>query len=398
MCSSDLSWVIGEASTGSAATPGATKGQSTSSVAINSTFVFMVTITAPRMRFVVVQLALERASGIHTAWQLAARRLLGHALETHPDAVVYSRALPFASIDAVADVRRERTFRWIVNVNDPLPADVWPGLYRVDEWTARQTDKAMQRALPMIDAFTFPCAQLRSLEVERFPDISRVPSRLLPHIGERVTARQKARRADRQGPLRIAFSGTLRRNRARQEFTAGLHEFARTEPLAAAGIELSFHLRRPNAFGQELIGGVPFRSRLAIGESDEEVERALLEADLLLDLESEPDRPLLLTKVANGVGLRKPIWAICEPNGTTWNLVKEHEWGYATALGDRELVTGSLREIWADWKTGSMAARGPNPDLVERFSAARQVIDLAELCAEVLEPGRATSRPVCDWP
>src|ERR1035441_5151358 len=57
-------------------------------------------------------------------WMRFAARALRKELKAHPTAIVYSRALPYTSIETVRRVRRNRSFRWIVNINDPLPPDI----------------------------------------------------------------------------------------------------------------------------------------------------------------------------------------------------------------------------------------------------------------------------------
>ncbi|MES1242691.1 MAG: hypothetical protein ABUT39_13835, partial [Acidobacteriota bacterium] len=126
---------------------------------------------------------LRTGQGIKMAsWQSAASRVLDRELDLDPDAVVWSRSLPFASIAAVAAVdavRRRRRFRWIANVNDPMPASVWPGLYASDPVTDRRTRERFEAALPRIDALTFPSAALRDLEAAAIPGLARIPSEIL---------------------------------------------------------------------------------------------------------------------------------------------------------------------------------------------------------------------------
>ncbi|HEX5719776.1 MAG TPA: hypothetical protein VF179_26715, partial [Thermoanaerobaculia bacterium] len=133
------------------------------------------------------------------AWQHAASKVLELELDRDPDAIVWSRALPFASIGAVAAVRRP--FRWIVNVNDPMPADVWPGLYAFDPCANRRTRERFAAVIPRIGALTFPSARLRDLELKAFPELARVPSEVLPHIAPEA----KSGGPSPSRKLRIAF-------------------------------------------------------------------------------------------------------------------------------------------------------------------------------------------------
>ncbi len=307
------------------------------------------------------------------SWQAAASRVLKRELDREP-AVVWSRALPFASIAAVAAVDlRRRPFRWIVNVNDPMPASVWPGLYAVDAHSDRRVGERLAAVIPRIDALTFPSAALRDLELAAFPALARVPSAILPHIA--VGEAAPVRRADR---LRIAFAGTLRKDRARPELAEALARLRERSPAVGGDLELSFHLARPTPFAESYIASLPVATRIVLEEGEDALSRALAEADVLLDLECEADRPLLLTKVAQYLAAGRPVWALCAPGGTTWELVREG-WGYATALGEPETAAGDLLRIHADWSRGALAEREPSPALRERVSPRRQVEDLLRL-------------------
>lgn len=303
------------------------------------------------------------------AWQRAAARVLEQELEREPDAVVWSRALPFESIGAVAAVNRR--FRWIVNVNDPMPASVWPGLYAFDPHTDRRVRERFTAAIPRIGALTFPSARLRELELAAFPELARLPSEVLPHI-----ARERKGPAPRSRKLRIAFGGTLRKDRARPELAEALARL----PAIREDLELSFHLARPTPFAESYAAGL--QARVVLEEDEETLARSLAEADVLLDLECEADRPLLLTKVVNYLASGRPIWAICAPEGTTRDLVEEG-WGYASPLGDPTAVAETLARIHGDWSRGELAVRAPSPALRERFSPQRQVDLLLGLLDQV---------------
>jgi hypothetical protein len=310
------------------------------------------------------------------SWQRAASRILERELDREPGAVVWSRALPFASAAAVDVVRRRRPFRWLVNVNDPMPASVWPGLYAVDPHADRRVRERFAAAAPRIDALTFPSAALRDLELAAFPELARVPSEVLPHVavGAPVSHAPAAR-------LRIAFAGTLRKDRARPELAEALGRLRERAPAALRDLELTFHLARPTPFAESYVGSLPAAAEIVLGEGEDALARALAEADVLLDLECEADRPLLLTKVVQYLAAGRPVWALCAPGGTTWGLVREG-WGYATALGDpatADIAAGDLLRIHADWSRGALSEREPPPDLRDRVSPSRQVADLMRL-------------------
>ena len=159
--------------------------------------------------------------GLKQTWRRAAADLLRRELARQPGAVVYSRALPYSSIDAAASVRQSQRFPWIVNINDPLPPGLWPGMYWIDRRSDRYIDSALSRAIPLVSAFTFPSAGLRQLEVEKYPQMLHVPSFVVPHVPPVVTRpRPPASHAEgsREPRLRIVFMGTLRANRLTPEF------------------------------------------------------------------------------------------------------------------------------------------------------------------------------------
>lgn len=305
-----------------------------------------------------------------TSWQSAASRVLNRELGLDPDSVVWSRALPFASVAAVDAIRRRRRFRWIVNVNDPMPASVWPGLYPSDPVTDRRTRERFEAALPRIDALTFPSTELRDLELSAIPALARLPSEILPHIASASSI--PVPDSDR---LRLVFGGTLRKNRARPELAEAL---ARIGPQS---LDLTFVLARPTPFAESYAASLPLSpipARVVVEEDESSLARALSGADLLLDLECEADRPLLLTKVVNYLAAGRPIWALCVPGGTTWSLV-ESGWGYASALGDVDGTAATLLRILEDHGRGALAGRSPSPELADRFSPRRQVEGLLRL-------------------
>lgn len=312
------------------------------------------------------------------SWTQSASRALGDVLLRHPQAVVYSRALPYASIAAVARVRRRLPFTWIVNVNDPLPADVWPGLYQTDPRSNRLIRRRFRNVISSIDAFTFPCRQLRELETAAFPAMSRVPNLILPHITRLPSAAQPSQaNADK---LVIAFSGTLRKTRICPALAKALSSLRAQDPEALDRITFMFHLARPNPSGEEFVRGLPCETHVQLGEFDEALESALGRADVLLDLETVADKPLMLTKVCNYVGFGKPIWSICAPGGTAWNLVHDHGCGYAADVREPASILSALKTILADWCSGRLAERGPSSQVVDRFCGRRAVADLAALC------------------
>jgi hypothetical protein len=329
--------------------------------------------------------------GVKYAWRLGAARAIERALILHPGAVVYSRALPFSSIAAAARVRRRRSFPWIVNINDPLPPGLWPGLYAVDERTDRRIDAGLQRLIPLVSAFTFSAAELRALEVARYPAIANVPSLILPHAPTPTAAGTAPIAVGETRTLRIAFLGTLRGNRVRAEFFEGVRLALAADPALAQQLRLSFLVPVLNERLAVVCRSLDPIVDVQIGLSNGDLQNVARNADVLLDLESEHDAPLLLAKLAQYVGHRKPVWAICVEGGATWQLATQHDWGYTTALGDAAGVARTLATILDDWQRGALAGRTPAADLIARFSPNRIVSDLQDLCVKVAADWAAAS-------
>ena len=310
----------------------------------------------------IVERAVFRSTGQglkDASWARAAARVLARELE--PGDVVYSRALPFSSLVAAYAVKAR--FSWIVNINDPLPPEVWPGQYAVDPWANRKMREGLRAMLPRISGLTFPSEQLRDVEVEAFPEMARMPFEIVRH----VAGPAQADLPGEEGTLHIAFAGTLRRDRCRRELV---------ESLAGAGEEVLISFFTPHRMPAiaDYAASLPVRTRVVVGLSDEELRHVLAGADVLLDLESEVDRPLLMTKMASYAAYGKPVWAFCEEGGTTWELMDT--WGYRSALGE---PASELACIQGDWKAGRLRERAPSAAIRELFSARTQVEALLRL-------------------
>jgi hypothetical protein len=176
------------------------------------------------------------------------------------------------------------------------------------------------------------------------------------------------------------------------------------EPTIAAQIHFSFYLNHANPFAQEFIDKLPFSTSVTIGLQPDECNRALSSADVLLDLalSADVDAPLLMTKTATYLGLNRPVWAVCKPGGTSWNLV-QRGWGYASNVNSGEGIHKTLRSIAADWRAGVLSQRRPTVELTKRFAPERYVSDLLGLCRYVYprDPGSRPAPPDClstDWP
>lgn len=311
------------------------------------------------------------------AWSRAAARIVARELEKYPDAVVYSRALPFSSLMAADAARLRRRFRWIANLNDPLPPEVWPGQYTVHPRANRRMREGLRAMLPRIDGFTFPSDQLREIEVAAFPEMARAPFEIVRHVaGPPVSALPTEGRT-----LEVAFAGTLRRDRCRRELGEALALLREREPGAADEIRITFYVPHPMPMAADFAAGLPVRTRVAVGLRAEELRRELAAAGVLFDLESEIDRPLLMTKLADYSVYGKPVWALCAPGGTTWTLLDG--WGYRSALGEPESIFKALLRIRDDWRAGRLPERAPGPAVTDLFAPRTQVEALLRLVERI---------------
>lgn len=333
------------------------------------------------------------------SWDLAAASALDRETVAHPDAVVWSRALPWASIQTALRLRERRPFHWILNINDPMPPGLWHDLMPVSRRHDRSIRHGFRRALALTDAVTFPCAQLRQLELDAFPEMEHFPTPILPHVIPRSKRQGTGNQGATGDMLRIGYAGNLRRNRQRPEFQAGLERIRETSPRLLDDIEIRFFLPRTDARIEQYISDLPVRTAMEIGPSFD-----LSNEDVVLELSSESDRPLLLTKIVHYLATERPIWALTEEGGTSWTILERMPGGYPARLGDAREVETSLRRIHRDWKSGALDEYRPPRDLVARFSSRRHVRDLQSLLAAVTRhpPGESRqltlSPPIEDWP
>lgn len=317
------------------------------------------------------------------AWSRAAVRALLDELAQDPDAVVYSRALPFVSIQAAEVVRRQRRFLWIVNINDPLPPEVWPGQYRVDPWANHKIRLGLAAALPRIDGLTFPSEDLRDVEADAFPEMAGKPHEIVRHVAGRTAQSVDSASVAEGRMLNLAFAGTLRRDRLRHELREALALLSADLPDVAAEIQITFYLPHSMPAVADYAASLPVRTRVAVGLPNADLDAELARADVLLDLESEVDRPLLMTKLASYSAFAKPIWAVCASGGSTWKVLGESGWGYRSALGETETALEALLRIHGDWKAGRLHERAPTPKVAELFSPRRQVESLLRLVERI---------------
>jgi hypothetical protein len=307
------------------------------------------------------------------AWSRAAAEVLADELEQEPGAVVYSRAFPFASIVAADAVRRRRRFRWIVNLNDPLPPGIWPGQYAFDPRADRGMREGLAAALPRIDGFTFPSEQLRELQAGAFPELARAPFEIVRHVAGPAAVSEGV---PEERTLHVAFAGNLRRDRCRPELRAAL-----ARPGLGEEVRLSFYVPQTSPSVAEYVASLPVPARVVVGLGERELRAELARADVLLDLESEVDRPLLMTKLAGYSVYGRPVWALCAAGGTTWTLLDG--WGYRSALESAEAAQEALDRIRYDWRAGRLPKRAPEQAVTDLFSPRQQVDALLRLVERI---------------
>jgi len=326
------------------------------------------------------------------SWQRAATRCLARELARDPRAVVWSRALPRPSIGAVLALRRRRPFHWLINLNDPMPPRLWPGQYVLPPWSERRMDAVLHRSWRLVDAVSFPSSALRRLEVEAYPALAATPTWIQPHVAVPAAAGEAAPADPRR--LTLAFAGLLRGDRRRPELAAALERWRRQAPQEAADLRLDFLLVAAGVGARAYVAGLPATATVEAGGFERDVRPRLAAADALLDLESEVDAPLLLTKVTSYLGQGKPIFALCARGGTTWRLVRRAGCGWTAPLGEPQAVLDALRRMMMEWRRGELAARRPPAALIDDFGPRRQVERLARVVRHVCAAPPGRRRPL----
>lgn len=319
-------------------------------------------------------------------WARAASRALEAELDAHPDAVVYSRMLPFVSLRAAGIVRRKRSFPWMASFNDPVPSDIWPAVYGANAWSCRLIRRELPRLLPWIGGYTFPSARLRELQIRTFPAMAARPYRILPHIARP----RDPLPAEASQKLEIAVAGNVRKECIDEAFLTALRRFEQTYPGTA---RFSCHLWIRLGKSDARYGDTGVETRVTHELRGAALDRELWNAAVLLDIEEPKYAPLLVTKIANYVAFGKPIWAICARDGTAWNLALRAG-GYVSEAGNAESIFETLSAIHRDWRAGTLARPLPE-EVAGRFRPATQVRSLLELCEALA--GRPVPEPVT-WP
>ena len=217
----------------------------------------------------------------YLAWELALEPTLRRFLEDHAEPVVWSRVLPLASLTAayrVLGARGRSTARWIVNLNDPCPPGLWPGLYPLAPRTATKLQRSFERLLPRIDALTSPSRRLLELHTSAYPLLAELPARIVPHAVPPLTA--TARSPDRDH-LTLGFAGRLRHDMVSEHLAQGLERFARRRPQNR--LRLQFHLTAPSAPLERLADSSPVPIEIVLPKTtDISIDERLHSSDALL--------------------------------------------------------------------------------------------------------------------
>ena len=338
------------------------------------------------------------------SWDLATNYVLTHEIAGHPGSFVWSRALPWASIQAPLRVRRKQPFYWILNLNDPFPPGLWSGLMHVSPRAESAIRRKFTEVLEKADALTFPCARLADMELRSFSKMREVPTPIFPHICPLLEALPNGRQTRADRTLRIAFAGNLRRNRRSEGLTRALEQLSRSEPALLSDLHLHFHLSRIDSQIRTYVEDLPVNASLTVGDFDSSLIGKLQGEDVLLNLEASVDEPLLLTKLVNYLAVERTIWAIAAPGGTTWGVLENHDCHFRSPINDVEAIAQTLRSIHKKWSVGALEQFQQPTELRVRFSGETQIRDLRTLTTYLEEapPGtreRSVSRPKFpDWP
>lgn len=329
----------------------------------------------------------------YLAWEHALTPTLRRFIGRHDAPVVWSRALPLASLTAAHRViERERGVRWIVNLNDPCPPGIWPGLYPVPTRTAGKLRRSFERMLPRIDALTSPSRRLLELHTTAYPALAEVPARIVPHAVPPLDGASELPDSDW---LTLGFGGSLRHYMISEDFTAGLARFARTRP--EHRLRLAFHLTAPSAPLEELARSSPVPIEIVTPEgAPSSIDQRLQRADALLQIEGALDAPLLLTKMVGYARFGKPIVAVCPPDGTTADLVAPPDCGWHAAHDDPDGIAEMLAAVHDRWSEASLP-EPPSESRLARLPSAEHAMGQIRGLLDDLDAGH---RGLCGptWP
>lgn len=333
----------------------------------------------------------------YLVWEQALAPTLQRFVDEHEAPVVWSRALPLASLTAAHRVLRGRVrgeARWIVNLNDPCPPGLWPGLYPVTSRTAAKQSRSFERLLPRIDALSSPSRRLLELHTTAYPALADLPARIIPHAVPPLPSMPAGMIPD-QGRLTLGFGGSLRHYMITAELAEGLERFARLRP--EHRLRLVFHLTAPSAPLEELARASSVPIEIVTAEMvSPSIDERLQSADALLQIEGALDAPLLLTKVAAYARFDKPIVAIGPPGGTTANLVSAERFGWHAAHDDPDGIAYMLADLHDRWDDADLPAVDPESRWARLPEPEHTLAQLRALL-EDLAAGRQGLRGP-DWP
>ena len=331
----------------------------------------------------------------YLVWEHALAPTLENFLDEHPAPVVWSRALPLASLTAAHRLLRSRPgrpTRWIVNLNDPCPPGLWPGLYPLAQRTQTKLRRAFERLLPRIQALTSPSRRLLELHTAAYPRLADLPARIVPHA---VPPLQPTDTRPDPDHLTLGFGGSLRHYMISGDIAEGLSRFTQLRPQHR--LRLEFHLTAPSTPLEELARESPVPIRIVPPESDPTtIDSRLHRAHALLQIEGTLDAPLLMTKVAAYARFGKPVVVIGPADGTTADLVRSEGFGWHAAHDDPEAIARMLASLHDDWSGSRLPAVDPESRWARLPDAAHTLDQIRGLLRD-LEAGR---RGLCgpEWP
>lgn len=282
--------------------------------------------------------------------------------------VVWARATPPESFEAVIRAHRARPFPLVANYNDPMPpgprAGGGPGsTERALHHLQRRQNRYLARHA---DAWTFPSTALRDLMVER-ADLDPRRCFVIPHV---VPARAASPRPVPTGPPRLLYAGTL----YRWLFDGPLGEVL---PAWTADGRVQLVVAAARARPADLRA---VRDRLPGAEIHQDLDAPTLDAlvegvDAVLIVDNRP--PLLPTKVVDGVRRLRPLLAVAPGESTTTTVVRGAG-GITADRGDAAAIESALIALTGLLADPSAIARCRRQQTLaaERFSDRRVVADV----------------------
>jgi len=252
--------------------------------------------------------------------------------------VVWSRSTPAASHIAAMYWRerhRRSDARWVAQFSDPWAAHSRSRLpRRVERMRRLQEAQVCQQA----DALVFPCGEMESLYVARYPEISG-KTHVIPHSIDPSGYGEPRPRTERRPQL--AYVGSLYTGHTLEvmmQCCSGLD----VDLKIVGGVSLSeMDMRRHKPLNVIATGPLPYRESL----------HAMASSDLLLFVDPELDRPaqhvaspFLSTKLIDYLGSRVPIAGIVRNGSSSERILSQYGFPIADVSGAAQLLKGALRD------------------------------------------------------